>query len=171
MPVLEPRLTVVHAALDAVSSAFAQAEVVFDDTKRERDPAAYRATLLASSDPLTRARAPPANETPAQRAARHAAELDAKRISDMIDAELARQRAAESKGRKPVKILLLGMVHMLYNVPLFLRCVSYRTERVGCVDYYYYFFLLLFLHADISIVVQRQIDYTQKYVYLVCILP
>lgn len=133
MPVLEPRLTVVHAALDAVSSAFAQAEVVFDDTKRERDPAAYRATLLASSDPLTRARAPPANETPAQRAARHAAELDAKRISDMIDAELARQRAAESKGRKPVKILLLGMVHMLYNVPLFLRCVSYRTERVGCV--------------------------------------
>lgn len=145
MPVLEPRLTVVHAALDAVSSAFAQAEVVFDDTKRERDPAAYRATLLASSDPLTRARAPPANETPAQRAARHAAELDAKRISDMIDAELARQRAAESKGRKPVKILLLGEVHMLYNVPLFLMCVSYRTERVGCVYYYYYYFSVVVL--------------------------
>lgn len=52
--------------------------------------------------------APPPDETPAQRAERLRAEAEAKRISDMIDEELNRQRLAEKKGPKPVKILLLG---------------------------------------------------------------
>lgn len=104
----DARFTVVHGALDAIASAFAAGEVVFDDRDGRLDPSRVRAAVLASSDPLTRARAPPANETAAARAARVASEAEAKRISDMIDAELARQRAAESKGRRPVKMLLLG---------------------------------------------------------------
>lgn len=44
----------------------------------------------------------------AERQERLAAELEAKRISDLIDEELNRQRAAERKGPPPVKILLLG---------------------------------------------------------------
>lgn len=104
----DARLTVVHGALDTVSSAFAASEVVFDDRDGRTDPTKVRAAVLASSDPLTRARAPPANESAAARTQRIASEAEAKRISDMIDVELARQRAAEGKGRKPVKILLLG---------------------------------------------------------------
>lgn len=64
--------------------------------------------MLNSDDPLTRAMAPPPNETPQQRADRIAAAMEAQRISDMIDDELNRQRAAEKKGQRPVKILLLG---------------------------------------------------------------
>lgn len=72
------------------------------------DPAAERERMLSSDDPLTRALAPPPNESPQERTARLAAAAEAKRISDMIDEELARQRAAEKKGQRPVKILLLG---------------------------------------------------------------
>jgi guanine nucleotide-binding protein subunit alpha len=64
--------------------------------------------LSLSDDPLTRAMAPPPDETPGQRAERLRSEAEAKRISDMIDEELNRQRLAEKKGPKPVKILLLG---------------------------------------------------------------
>ena len=76
-------------------------DVVYDDQGE-------RAKMLNSDDPLTRAMAPPPNETPQQRAERVAAAMEAQRISDLIDEELNRQRAAEKKGQKPVKILLLG---------------------------------------------------------------
>ncbi|KLO10580.1 G-alpha-domain-containing protein [Schizopora paradoxa] len=61
-----------------------------------------------TDDPLTRAMAPPHNETESERAERLRAEAEAKRVSDMIDEELNRQRIAEKKGPKPVKMLLLG---------------------------------------------------------------
>ncbi|KAI6045255.1 G-protein alpha subunit-domain-containing protein [Pisolithus marmoratus] len=63
---------------------------------------------VAEDDPLTRAMAPPPNETQQQREARIRAEQEAKRVSDTIDEELSRQRVADRKGPKPIKILLLG---------------------------------------------------------------
>ncbi|KAG6379714.1 guanine nucleotide binding protein, alpha subunit [Boletus reticuloceps] len=74
-------------------------------------------------DPLTRAIAPPPNETPTERELRMAAEQEAKRVSDAIDDELNRQRIAEKKSPRPVKILLLGAstlisaLLLLYNPP------------------------------------------------------
>jgi guanine nucleotide-binding protein subunit alpha len=56
-------------------------------------------------DPLTRAIAPPPDETIQQRDSRIHQEREAKRISDEIDEEL---RKGLKKGPKPVKILLLG---------------------------------------------------------------
>lgn len=67
-----------------------------------------RQKRLVDEDPLTRAIAPPPNETPVERELRIAAELEAKRVSDAIDEELNRQRIADKKYPKPVKILLLG---------------------------------------------------------------
>lgn len=65
-------------------------------------------TIGPDVDPLSYALAPPAGETPAERDARIQAERDAKKRSDLIDQELNRQRAADKKADKPVKILLLG---------------------------------------------------------------
>ncbi|KIY50981.1 G-alpha-domain-containing protein [Fistulina hepatica ATCC 64428] len=59
-------------------------------------------------DPLSRAVLPPANESPRARAARLLAEQEARRRSEEIDEELNRQRVAEKKSPKCVKILLLG---------------------------------------------------------------
>ncbi|KIK95545.1 hypothetical protein PAXRUDRAFT_826893 [Paxillus rubicundulus Ve08.2h10] len=61
----------------------------------------------SDDDPLARAIAPPPNETPAERALRISAEQEAKRVSDAIDEELNRQRTADKKGPKPIKLLLL----------------------------------------------------------------
>jgi guanine nucleotide-binding protein alpha-1 subunit len=52
--------------------------------------------------------APPPDETPEERHVRILAEQEAKRVSDAIDEELNRQRQAEKKAQKPVKVLLLG---------------------------------------------------------------
>lgn len=58
-------------------------------------------------DPLTLAIAPPANESPVERAARLASEKAAKEVSDRIDEEiLAAQRNADKKD--VVRVLLLG---------------------------------------------------------------
>lgn len=59
----------------------------------------------AEDDPLTRAMAPPPNETIQERDARIHKEREAKRVSDEIDEEL---KKGQKKGPKPVKILLLG---------------------------------------------------------------
>lgn len=59
-------------------------------------------------DPLTRALAPPWNESPAERDARLRNEAAAKAHSDAIDADLEKQRATEKRGPKPLKVLLLG---------------------------------------------------------------
>jgi guanine nucleotide-binding protein subunit alpha len=61
--------------------------------------------ISTDDDPLTRAMAPPPNETIQERDARIHREREAKRVSDEIDEEL---RKGSKKGSKPVKILLLG---------------------------------------------------------------
>ncbi|KAJ8076936.1 hypothetical protein PM082_001359 [Marasmius tenuissimus] len=63
---------------------------------------------MPDDDPLTRAMAPPADETPSQREARLLTELEAKKRSDAIDEEINQQRLAEKKEQAPVKVLLLG---------------------------------------------------------------
>ncbi|KAI5122002.1 hypothetical protein M0805_001834 [Coniferiporia weirii] len=102
-------------------------DVVYDD----RDPAVERQRMLASDDPLTRLLAPPPSESPAQRAARVAGAAEAKRISDLIDDELNRQRAAERKGPRPVKILLLGKSTTLKNFQLMNSPRAFREERLS----------------------------------------
>lgn len=59
-------------------------------------------------DPLDRILEPPSDETPEQREARLVLEKAAKQVSLKIDEDLERQRAAERKGPKSIKILLLG---------------------------------------------------------------
>ncbi|KAF8900438.1 guanine nucleotide binding protein, alpha subunit [Gymnopilus junonius] len=51
---------------------------------------------------------PPPDETYEQRLQREAAEAEAKRISDEIDEQLRKEREADRRKRKPVKLLLLG---------------------------------------------------------------
>ncbi|KAI0360554.1 G-alpha-domain-containing protein [Trametes cingulata] len=71
--------------------------------------------IVTEGDPLAYVMAPPPNETEEQREARVAAEAEAKRISDAIDEELQRQAKAEKRGPKPVKILLLGAVELIWT--------------------------------------------------------
>ncbi|KAF7292858.1 G-protein alpha subunit [Mycena indigotica] len=60
------------------------------------------------SDPLAIFTRPPPDETPSQLTARLKREADAQRISDNIDEEIKRDRAAQRKARKELRILLLG---------------------------------------------------------------
>lgn len=60
------------------------------------------------TDPLTLAMRPPAGETPAEREAREAREVEARKISEAIDAEISKEKAHLKKQKKPVKVLLLG---------------------------------------------------------------
>ncbi|KAF8589302.1 G-alpha-domain-containing protein [Ramaria rubella] len=63
------------------------------------------------SDPFLAALQPPPDESPEAREARLATEREAKRISDAIDEELRKEREerkAKLRGRKEVKVLLLG---------------------------------------------------------------
>ncbi|KAI0033481.1 G-alpha-domain-containing protein [Vararia minispora EC-137] len=62
----------------------------------------------ADVDPLAVLAAPPRDETPQQRAERERAEAEAKRVSDSIDEQIRVEKAARSKRRAPVKVLLLG---------------------------------------------------------------
>ncbi|KAF7329875.1 G-protein alpha subunit [Mycena kentingensis (nom. inval.)] len=59
-------------------------------------------------DPLAILMRPPPDETPSQLTARLKREADAQRISDNIDEEIKRDRAAQRKARKELRILLLG---------------------------------------------------------------
>ena len=96
-------------------------------------PRAARLERRNSEDPLTLAMAPPPDETEEQKAERLNAEAEAKRISDLIDEELNKQRQAERRGPRPVKLLLLGvykgLVHLLnYSKTSTLHCN--RSKRV-----------------------------------------
>jgi hypothetical protein len=63
---------------------------------------------FSQDDPLSRAIAPPPDESPSDKDTRLRAEEAAQKISDAIDEELNRERVAEKKVAKPIKILLLG---------------------------------------------------------------
>ncbi|KAJ4466915.1 guanine nucleotide binding protein, alpha subunit [Lentinula edodes] len=69
----------------------------------------YGPTDSDSWDPLTDAISPPSDESVQEREIRIKHELEAKQKSDAIDEDLNRQRAAEKKGPKPVRVLLLGI--------------------------------------------------------------
>lgn len=58
-----------------------------------------------STDPLSRALEPPANETSEQRAVREAKEAEARRVSDRIDEQIKSEKQA---GKAQVRVLLLG---------------------------------------------------------------
>ncbi|TFK75692.1 heterotrimeric G protein alpha subunit [Pluteus cervinus] len=60
------------------------------------------------SDPFFELMRPPPDETPAQTTAREKRELDAQRVSDMIDEQLKQERAQAKKEKNVVKVLLLG---------------------------------------------------------------
>ncbi|KAL5497750.1 hypothetical protein ACEPAH_2681 [Sanghuangporus vaninii] len=64
--------------------------------------------LSDPTDPFSRLLAPPPDESPEARAARHKREADAKKRSDEIDARLAAESAARRKKGAPIKVLLLG---------------------------------------------------------------
>ncbi|KAG1727532.1 guanine nucleotide binding protein, alpha subunit [Suillus lakei] len=61
-----------------------------------------------ATDPLAVISAPPPNESSHERAAREEREVEAQRISDLIDDEIRAERAVRKKEEDVVKILLLG---------------------------------------------------------------
>ncbi|KAG6920056.1 hypothetical protein DXG01_010124 [Tephrocybe rancida] len=86
-------------------------------------------------DPLTKAMAPPPNESEDERELRLAAEREAQRRSDAIDEELNRQRTIEKK-TNCVRVLLLGQSESgksttLKNFQLFHSNKAFRTERAS----------------------------------------
>lgn len=60
------------------------------------------------SDPFIEFMRPPPDETPAQTTARQKRELDAQRVSDMIDEEIKQERLLAKKDKNIIKVLLLG---------------------------------------------------------------
>ncbi|KAJ7072562.1 guanine nucleotide-binding protein alpha-4 subunit, partial [Mycena amicta] len=93
-------------------------------------------TVAPDIDPLTLALQPPPNENLEAREARLQHERDAKKRSDLIDQELNRQRNAEKKAAKPVKILLLGQSESgksttLKNFQLINSPKAFKAERAS----------------------------------------
>lgn len=64
--------------------------------------------LPGPTDPFYELMQPPPDETPAQKTARLKRELDAQRVSDMIDEDIKLDRAKERKNKHITKVLLLG---------------------------------------------------------------
>ncbi|KAG2003660.1 guanine nucleotide-binding protein alpha-4 subunit [Coprinopsis cinerea AmutBmut pab1-1] len=94
------------------------------------------APSLDLSDPLSRAVAPPPNETTEEREARMLEEKRAKSISDAIDEEIEAQRVAVKKGPKPIKILLLGQSESgksttLKNFQLMFEPKAFQLEKAS----------------------------------------
>ncbi|KAJ7480838.1 guanine nucleotide binding protein, alpha subunit [Mycena latifolia] len=94
-------------------------------------------TVAVDIDPLTLALQPPADETPQAREARLQCEREAKKRSDLIDEELARERTAEKKSSvKSVKVLLLGQSESgksttLKNFQLINSPKAFKAERAS----------------------------------------
>lgn len=84
-----------------------------------------RSSLDSGVDPLTYVIRPSPTETPLERAARIQREQEAKAASDAIDEELHKQAAADRKGPKAVKILLLGAV----PVPSVMLNAVFKTKH------------------------------------------
>lgn len=79
-------------------------------------------------DPLTKALAPPPNETPEQRDTRLRAEKEAQLRSDAIDEEINRQRVAEKRESKCVRMLLLGNAYLVLTLYILVNFFYYRAE-------------------------------------------
>lgn len=83
--------------------------------------------IISDDDPLAHVTAPPPDETPAEREARMRAEAEAKQVSDIIDEELDRQRLAEKRAPKALKVLLLGEPILVSSL-LVCVLILYRPE-------------------------------------------
>ena len=77
-------------------------------------------------DPLSRAIAPPATETAAERAVREAKEAEGRRINDLIDEQIKLEKQANARKKPPVKLLMLGQAES--GAPLFTRVYSFPTR-------------------------------------------
>ncbi|KAG7091930.1 hypothetical protein E1B28_008322 [Marasmius oreades] len=91
-------------------------------------------SAMDDHDPLTKAISPPPDETAAEKEARVKSELEAKRVSDAIDDDIDKQRIAEKRGPKPVRVLLLGQSESgksttLKNFQLMQDAKAFRKER------------------------------------------
>jgi guanine nucleotide-binding protein alpha-1 subunit len=113
---------------------------------------------LEDDDPLAHAIAPPPNESPEARQARVNLEKKAKLRSDAIDEELNRQRSAEKKGGKPIKVLLLGAFLSLSLFIAALTALSGQSES-GIIPMLFLVYPHLTIHS-------RQIDNAEEYVSL-----
>ncbi|KAM6502181.1 guanine nucleotide-binding protein alpha-4 subunit [Amanita muscaria] len=99
----------------------------------------HRHNSQDDDDPLTKALAPPPDETPEQRDLRLQAEREAQLISEAIDEEINRQRLAEKKEHDCIRILLLGILitgiassgksTTLKNFQLFTSPKAFKSER------------------------------------------
>ena len=69
-----------------------------------------------ANDPLTRLMQPPRDESAEQKLAREQQEAEAKKISDMIDEDLKREKAALKK-KQIVRVLLLGQAESGASLP------------------------------------------------------
>ncbi|KAI0032612.1 guanine nucleotide binding protein, alpha subunit, partial [Vararia minispora EC-137] len=86
-------------------------------------------------DPLAAAIAPPADESEGARTERLAAEAEALQVSEQIDAQIERERAALKKAPKAVKLLLLAVLFpgkstTLKNFQLMASPKAFKSERV-----------------------------------------
>ena len=93
-----------------------------------------------STDPLSRALEPPANETSEQRAAREAREAEARCVSDRIDEQIRSEKQANSRNRAPVKVLMLGqaesgtpspLLHPPFSTSILMRSMSHSSREVN----------------------------------------
>ncbi|RDB30446.1 Guanine nucleotide-binding protein G(i) subunit alpha-2 [Hypsizygus marmoreus] len=87
-------------------------------------------------DPLAKMTEPPPDETPTQREARLRAEAEAQHVSDTIDEELERQRVAEKKAPRALKVLLLGQSESgksttLKNFQIMYDPKAFKAERAS----------------------------------------
>jgi len=84
-------------------------------------------------DPFLLAMAPPAFETPAQRAEREAEEEKARRMSELIDEQIQKDML-ELRKRAPVKVLLLGQENCGTSTFCILRLIlsSSLIGTFGC---------------------------------------
>ncbi|KAI0310022.1 guanine nucleotide binding protein, alpha subunit [Amylostereum chailletii] len=93
-------------------------------------------THSSAYDPISAALEPPLNETEDARQARVAAETKATQISEQIDAQIEKDRVAQRRAPRAVKVLLLGAFlsarksTTLKNFQLMASPKAFRSERV-----------------------------------------
>lgn len=89
-------------------------------------------TLTRRSDeslgPLARALAPPADESPEQRAMREAKETEARRMSERIDEQIRLEKQANSRNKVPVKVLMLGQAESGKSTTVKIFQMSYARK-------------------------------------------